>query len=41
VVTAARADIYLDSGLKEYYDYARMGDRFILRSAAFEPPSSL
>jgi hypothetical protein len=34
VVTAARADIYLDSGLKEYYDYARMGDRFILKSAA-------
>ncbi len=33
VVTAARADIYLDAGLKEYYDYARMGDRFVLRSA--------
>ena len=33
VVTAARADIYLDPGLKEYYDYARMGDRFILKAA--------
>jgi len=31
VVTAARADIYLDPGLTEYYDYARMGDRFILK----------
>jgi len=31
VVTSARADIYLDPGLTEYYDYARMGDRFILK----------
>ncbi|MFA5319596.1 MAG: SH3 domain-containing protein [Candidatus Omnitrophota bacterium] len=33
VVTSARTDIYLDPGLTEYYDYARMGDRFILKES--------
>lgn len=32
VVTAAKADIYLDRGLTEYYDYCRMGDRFVLKT---------
>lgn len=30
VVTKSKADIFLDQNLKEFYDYARMGTRFLM-----------